>query len=570
MPAWRTAPSSSTSSARSGSTICWSKRSTARSRCWRAAASAAPCAATWKRPCAACWRRRDRGEIPAFRRVLVETTGLADPAPIVQLLLNNPLVSHFVRLDAVVTTVDAVHGERQLDAHAEAVKQAAIADRLLLTKTDLADSGRDRAVAHAARRALNPGAHARLPCCTARSSRTRLFGAALFDPARKTADVRRWLNEDAYRAHATIIIAHASRASIDAHDRDIDSLLPHLRPRRSTGWRSTTGLARCATRAARICCASKAFSISRRGRAGRHPRRASRVPSAGAAERAGRTTTAARASSSSRAASTGRKSKRVGGWCVRRRAKRWIRRAGNDTCSGSPTSALSCASLPAATRDGGQTASISRASHQISSERRLPALRFSCGTTCHCSRRTPHDSDPALRDRIVASVERRLRRADRLHPGRWSASHRCAAPSTPAGFRFSGAARSRLRDGPFAMDRDGDRSAIPGGSHGREEHSDAPIVVGIHRPREENGPLADPAGPCRRRAAGPARHVDPPAVRSGDRGRLDLRPRRRRHEGRSRGQPFRASMRCAASACSRPRPSMSSRWSRRNRPATAR
>ena len=82
--------------------------------------------------------RRDRAEIPPFSRILVETTGLADPAPIVQLLLNNPLVSHFVRLDTVVTTVDAVNGIRQIDEHAEAVKQAALADRLLLTKADLA------------------------------------------------------------------------------------------------------------------------------------------------------------------------------------------------------------------------------------------------------------------------------------------------------------------------------------------------------------------------------------------------------------------------------------------------
>src|SRR6202051_4038824 len=82
--------------------------------------------------------RRDRGEVPAFSRILVETTGLADPAPIVQLLLNNPLVSHFVRLDTVVTTVDAANGLRHLGEHTEAVKQAALADRLLLTKTDLA------------------------------------------------------------------------------------------------------------------------------------------------------------------------------------------------------------------------------------------------------------------------------------------------------------------------------------------------------------------------------------------------------------------------------------------------
>src|SRR6478736_2842843 len=62
---------------------------------------------------------RDLGEVPAFSRVLVETTGLADPAPIVQLLLNNPLVSHYLRLDAVVITVDAVNGSQQIGEHVE-------------------------------------------------------------------------------------------------------------------------------------------------------------------------------------------------------------------------------------------------------------------------------------------------------------------------------------------------------------------------------------------------------------------------------------------------------------------
>jgi G3E family GTPase len=140
--------------------------------------------------------RRDRGEVPAFSRILVETTGLADPAPIVQLLLNNPLVSHFVRLDAVVTTVDAVNGERQLDEHGEAVKQAAIADRLLLTKTDLALPDAVAALEHRLHR-LNPAAML-LAVRHGEIAPERLFGAALFDPAGKTPDVRRWLNEDAY------------------------------------------------------------------------------------------------------------------------------------------------------------------------------------------------------------------------------------------------------------------------------------------------------------------------------------------------------------------------------------
>jgi G3E family GTPase len=142
--------------------------------------------------------RRDRGEVPAFSRILVETTGLADPAPIVQLLLNNPLVSHFVRLDTVVTTVDAVNGLRHIDEHAEAVKQAALADRLLLTKTDLAppDTIEDlqRQLV-----ALNPAA-AQHVVRNGEIAPDVLFGAALFDPGRKTADARRWINEDAYES----------------------------------------------------------------------------------------------------------------------------------------------------------------------------------------------------------------------------------------------------------------------------------------------------------------------------------------------------------------------------------
>ena len=79
--------------------------------------------------------RRDAGEVPAFRRVLVETTGLADPTPIVNTLLTEPMLRHQVRLDAVVATVDAMHGLRG----PESVKQAAIADVLVVTKGDLAD-----------------------------------------------------------------------------------------------------------------------------------------------------------------------------------------------------------------------------------------------------------------------------------------------------------------------------------------------------------------------------------------------------------------------------------------------
>lgn len=76
-----------------------------------------------------------------MRRVVVETTGLADPAPILQTLMASSVVTHSFRLDGVVTLVDAVNGAAALDAQPEAVKQAAVADRIVLSKVDLATEG---------------------------------------------------------------------------------------------------------------------------------------------------------------------------------------------------------------------------------------------------------------------------------------------------------------------------------------------------------------------------------------------------------------------------------------------
>ena len=83
--------------------------------------------------------KAERDEIPRYSRVIVETTGLADPTPIVHTVAKNGLVRSCFHLSAVVTTVDASLGEATLSAQPESVKQAAVADRILLTKTDLAD-----------------------------------------------------------------------------------------------------------------------------------------------------------------------------------------------------------------------------------------------------------------------------------------------------------------------------------------------------------------------------------------------------------------------------------------------
>ena len=141
--------------------------------------------------------RIDQGH--AIRRVVVETTGLADPAPILQTLMSDPLVLARYRLDGVVTLVDAATGMATLDAQPEAVKQAAVADRLVLTKDDLA-TPEQRAALAARLRALNPGA----PLLTARHGEiapAELLDCGLYDATRKHPDVRRWLDAEAFAAH---------------------------------------------------------------------------------------------------------------------------------------------------------------------------------------------------------------------------------------------------------------------------------------------------------------------------------------------------------------------------------
>lgn len=139
-------------------------------------------------------RKRDRGEAPPFDQVLIETTGLADPVPVLQTLITDEEVGPRYRLDGVVTLVDGVHGAAQLDAHREAVKQVAVADRLLITKCDLAPA--DAVTALEGRLdAINPGA--RRYCVTrGEIAAGELFGAALEGTAGD--GLARWLGKEAY------------------------------------------------------------------------------------------------------------------------------------------------------------------------------------------------------------------------------------------------------------------------------------------------------------------------------------------------------------------------------------
>jgi G3E family GTPase len=163
--------------------------------------------------------RMQRGKIGKLKRVIVETTGLADPVPVLQSIMAHPALVQAYRLDGVITLVDAVNGAATLDAHAEAVRQVAVADRIVVSKGELADyspppltpphKGEGNLAANPAPpcgeglgvgvlidrlRQINPTARI-LDARKGEAQPANLFDSGLWDPATKTADVRRWLGD---------------------------------------------------------------------------------------------------------------------------------------------------------------------------------------------------------------------------------------------------------------------------------------------------------------------------------------------------------------------------------------
>jgi len=142
--------------------------------------------------------RLQTGRIQRLARVVIETTGLADPVPVLQSIMGHPALIHAFRLDGVISLVDAVNGSMTLDAHVEAVKQVAVADRIVLTKSDLVDDADWLDALKARLTRINPGAEIRE---VEGAAVARLLQCGLYDPTTKTADVRRWLGEAADGDH---------------------------------------------------------------------------------------------------------------------------------------------------------------------------------------------------------------------------------------------------------------------------------------------------------------------------------------------------------------------------------
>ena len=135
--------------------------------------------------------RAARGEIPPFRRVIVETTGLADPVPIVSTILAEPVLRNHFRIGNIVCTVDAVNGPGQLERQPESVKQALVADRLLITKCDLAPDSAIQALSEQLQ-GLNPAA-ARIRGCGSGFDAHALFARDLGAADHRFEEVRRWI-----------------------------------------------------------------------------------------------------------------------------------------------------------------------------------------------------------------------------------------------------------------------------------------------------------------------------------------------------------------------------------------
>ena len=136
--------------------------------------------------------RRQSGVIPPFERLAIETTGLADPAPIVFTFMADPVIRHHFRLGNTIATVDAVNGPLHLDQNPESVKQVLVADRIALTKTDICDAEQSAEIKARLGR-LNPSAHL-VEAAASDFDPEALLAADLYDPARKTEEVYRWLS----------------------------------------------------------------------------------------------------------------------------------------------------------------------------------------------------------------------------------------------------------------------------------------------------------------------------------------------------------------------------------------
>ncbi len=166
----------------------------------------------------AMFDQREQGLIPAFTRMVIETTGLADPVPVVSTVMNDRVLRHHFRVGNVLTTIDGLNGRRNLQEYPECLKQAALADRLILTKLDLAsDAEVDSLLEQLGH--VNPVAQV-IKSSPGSLDAQMLLGEDVFEPETKSREVKRWL--DAIHNPQYLALRTTGRQGADANvHRDI-------------------------------------------------------------------------------------------------------------------------------------------------------------------------------------------------------------------------------------------------------------------------------------------------------------------------------------------------------------
>ena len=160
--------------------------------------------------------QRERGRVPTFGRMVVETTGLADPVPVVATVMHDRVLRHHFRVGNVLTTIDALNGRKNLRDYSECLKQAALADRLVVTKLDLAANAEVKALLEQLRH-INPVAKI-VHLEPQRLDAQMLLGEDVFDVETKSREVARWLEAIHYPQYLAVRASPTENAHTDAHD----------------------------------------------------------------------------------------------------------------------------------------------------------------------------------------------------------------------------------------------------------------------------------------------------------------------------------------------------------------
>jgi G3E family GTPase len=163
--------------------------------------------------------KREQKLVPAFSRIAIETTGIAEPGPILQTLATHTLLAPRFHVQAVVTTVDAVNGQGQLDSFGEAVQQAVLADIIVLTKTDLAQPDTIDELKRNLHR-INPSASI-LDVINGAIPPQQLFEHAPADPKIAPEKLDRWLALEQFNGHDHAGHDHAHHNDVNRHGDDI-------------------------------------------------------------------------------------------------------------------------------------------------------------------------------------------------------------------------------------------------------------------------------------------------------------------------------------------------------------